>query len=328
MDEHRLVLDNRYRDLSGIGRYAREVVSRLTVPWRPLSSAADPMGKMDVLNRARLRLRTNDVLYSPGFAVGPTRALQIPTLHDLLHITHPREDAGRLHGLYYTRVVRPAVRRSKHVITVSGTSAKNIRAWIDDDSVSVHDCGNGCSDAFSAEGPVFEARRPYFLFVGNTKPHKRLHLAMQALRAVPDADLRVVVKDVEGATKLARALGVAERVHLHSDVSDEVLATLYRGSLALLFTSEWEGFGLPVIESIRCGAPVVCDAACESAAELASQDPASVVLPEGSSVSDWADVTLAMFETRTRAVAAASWLDSYTWSAVAARVDAVLTDAT
>ena len=328
MDGRRLVIDNRYDDLSGIGRYAREVVPRLQSTWTALDSQADPMDKKDVLNPARLRLRRRDTLYSPGFAVGPSRALQIPTLHDLLHVTHPRDDSGRLHRLYYERVVKPVVRRGKHVITVSATSARSIAGWLADDDVTVHDCGNGCSDAFTVAGPPYPSAQPYFLFVGNMKPHKRPELAVEILRAVPDADLRMVVRDADAARALAESAGVADRVHVHSQLTDAELAGLYRGSSGLLFTSEWEGFGLPVVESLRCGTPVICDAACDSAAELAAHDPSSVVLPAAAPTSDWAVAAMALLESRTRSAASSDWLDSHSWSAVAARIDAVLAEVT
>lgn len=190
--------------------------------------------------------------------------------------------------------------------------------------MTVHDCGNGCSDAFTLEGSTFTTGRPYFLFVGNLKPHKRPELALQILRQTPGVDLRMVVRDGAEALTLAESIGVADRVKMHSGITDEELASLYRGSVALLFTSEWEGFGLPVVEAARCGTPVICDSSCDSAAELASHDRSSVVMPPGASSSEWAEMANALLVARPHAEASASWLDSHSWPAVAARIDAVL----
>jgi glycosyltransferase involved in cell wall biosynthesis len=230
-----------------------------------------------------------------------------------------------MHRLYYERVVKPVARRSKHVITVSATSANSIRTWLDDDGINVHDCGNGCSEAFTLEGPVYETQTPYFLFVGNLKPHKRPRLAMEILKNVPEVDLKMVVRDGDGARAMAESLGVDDRVTIHSGLTDDELASLYRGSLALLFTSEWEGFGLPIVESIRCGTPVICDSSCDSAAELAGHDPSSLVMPTGSSAKDWADGARLVLSELRRADASDAWLASHSWPAVAARVDDVLT---
>ncbi|GAA1745040.1 glycosyltransferase family 1 protein [Aeromicrobium alkaliterrae] len=318
----RLVVDDRYRDLSGIGRYAREVVPRLSVPHDILASTSDPMAKRDVLQWARLKLKRSDVLYSPGFAVGPSRAVQVPTLHDLLHITHPRDDAGRMHALYYERLVKPLVRRSGHVITVSPTSKRELQAWLGDE-VTVHDCGNGCSPRFTIDGPSRSADRPYAVFVGNLKPHKRPELAISAVAAT-DLDLVMVVPDPDEARGLAERLGLTDRVTAVSGIDDDELAAIYRGGVATLVTSEWEGFGLPVVESLRCGTPVLYARECESVAELSSNDPASVGLGGEAHPREWASALSDVASSGRRAEATEDWLAAFDWASVADRVSEVL----
>lgn len=325
MGGRRLVIDERYRDSSGIGRYAREVVPRLGLPHASLTSDTVPTSKRDVLNRERLSLRRGDLLYSPGFAAGPTRAEQVVTVHDLLHISHPRGGVAALHRVYYERVLRPAITRSGHVITVSPTSALALREWLPG-SVEVHDCGNATSEAFTADGPAADADRPFVLFVGNLKPHKRPELALDAIARTPGIDLVMVTSDRAATLALAAAHGVRDRVRVVSGIDDAELAALYRAATVLLFTSSWEGFGMPVLESMRCGTPVICAQECSSAADIAIHDPASVVIDAGATTDDWADAIVARIDHPSRSQADEAWLASQSWEAVASRVSVVLRD--
>ena len=165
-------------------------------------------------------------------------------------------------------MVKPAVREARHVLTVSDTSANDIRNWIDDENVTVHNAGIGCSSAFTREGPACEFDRPYFLYVGNFKTHKNPGPLFEAMASFHDHLLVVVSTDVTAARVMAEQCAIVERVKILTKVSDTALASLYRGSDALVFPSRWEGFGLPALEALMTGTKVVYCSAAASVSDL------------------------------------------------------------
>jgi glycosyltransferase involved in cell wall biosynthesis len=106
---------------------------------------------------------------------------------------------------------------------------------------------------------------PYALFVGGIQPRKDPLTAIEAL-ALADGDLRLVLVGDEkrGGDEVRTAierLGLERRVELAGYVEHEGLASLYRGAACLVFPSRYEGFGLPVLESMASGTPVVASRA-------------------------------------------------------------------
>ena len=253
----------------GILRYAREIVSRLDVHWVAFNRPFKPARAIDVINPGRARLPSSALLYSPGYSAGVARCTQLLTLHDLTHLRMQNSKLRQhLHRAYYEGVVKPAVRRAGHVLTVSETTANEIRDWLDDDSVIVHNTGIGCSSAFTPEGAACTLGHPYFLYVGNFKPHKNPRPLFEAMASFRDHLLVVVSKDVTAARVLAERYGFVDRLTIRTAVSDAALAALYRGSDALVFPSRWEGFGLPVLEAMMTRTKVVYCSAAASVSEI------------------------------------------------------------
>ena len=313
-----LLVDDRYQGNHGIGRYAAEVIPRLTMPWSPLATKGSPLGLRDVLNLERLRAPRNSVIYSPGFGAGPSRARQIVTVHDLTHLHMPRGRRGEAHRVYYDKVLRPIIKSAGHVLTVSPSSARDIQEWLADDTVQVHDGGNGCSDTFVVDGPVLSRSRPFFLYVGNLKPHKNPRPVFEAMQRFPNHDLLVITSDVDEASILAAESGISGQVVVESGLDDARLAAAYRGCSAFLFPSVMEGFGLPVVEAWKCGAPVVYHLGCRAVADICQGRQFGVA-----SAFDPDEFANAM----TRASAGVQpipELSGYRWEDVAARVDAVV----
>lgn len=262
-------VDVRYRGHHGIGRYAQEVISRLNIQWRALGRPFAPATPIDAINPNRVRLPRSAVLYSPGFSAGFAMCTQLLTVHDLTHLRE--EDSPvrrRLNRAYYEGVVKPAIRRARHVLTVSETAANEIRDWLNDDDVTVHNAGIATSSAFTREGPVCELDRPYFLYVGNFKCHKNPRVLFEAAASFHDHLLVVVSADVAAAKQLAEQHELTDRLRVRTAISDAELAALYRGSDALVFPSRWEGFGLPVLEALMTGTKVVYYRGADSVFEI------------------------------------------------------------
>jgi glycosyltransferase involved in cell wall biosynthesis len=312
-----ILADTRWSGVHGIGRYASEVLPRLSVEWSALEVGGKPSDPQDFL-RVR-RTPAGETIYSPGYNGFLARSPQVVTVHDLIHL-HPTTGRRAVYLAHYSTVLRPIIRRNRLVLTVSETSKRAIEEWVDDDRVRVVNAGNGLSEAFHpGDAPATADDAPYFLYVGNLRAHKNVDVVFRALARVPDAKLVVVMNDREGAVRRATELGVADRVEVCSGLSDPELAELYRGAVATVFPSLVEGFGLPAVESIACGTPVIFWEGCESIAEISSGQG----FPVGDAHDDvaWAAAMERALTERPRAAPLAA---SYSWDRTAELVSRTL----
>jgi len=261
-----LVFDARWIGNHGIGRFAREVRSRIPAA-QDFQSRIKPWSAFDAVHLSiRLSsLRKPAFFYSPGYSAPASTSVPfIFTIHDLNHIdcaesrTYPKQ-------VYYERVMKPACQRARAVLTVSEYSQNRIRAWSGIEPARVVNVGNGVDSLFTAQGPRYSHPKPYILCMGNRKPHKnevRTLLAFAKLAQRIPHDLMFSGVASEELLQRIRAAGVADRVHFLGPLSDAQLASVYRGAAALLFVSLYEGFGLPVVEAMACGVPVITSNVC------------------------------------------------------------------
>lgn len=318
-----LYIDDRWRGKHGIGRFATEVVRRLTMSWVPLGGRLAPTSPVDIFNLRRLGLKREDLVYSPGFNAGITCARQLLNIHDLIHLQIDSEKSFAK-SLYYNTVVRWAVRRAGIVMTDSVASAKAIRDWVRAPRVEIVVVGCGKSEAFVPEGESVVFDRPTFVYVGNLKPHKNFDVLLEMIALRPQFDLIVVSSDAELARAYVAARGIERQVTVRTGVPDLELAAIYRGATGSLQPSILEGFGLPSLEAMSCGTRVAYWRGCESVAEICSG--AGVEVRNAESATEWAQA-LDNLEVSAKGGSlhmSAEWHDRYTWSAVAARVDAVI----
>lgn len=317
-----LVVDARWTGSHGIARYSTEVLSRLSLNRLSLSSPLSPTSPFDVITPARWSLPPQSIVYSPGFNVGLTRAQQVVTIHDLIHLRDPSENS-RLKKFYYDHLVKPAIIKSQCVFTVSETSAVDIRNWLATDSVSIVVTGCGVSPAFTPQGELDNRAEGKFLYVGSMKPHKNLTVVFDALSKDESLELVIVTSDVSLAEKQSVDWGVSERVLILSGLSDPQLAALYRAALAVVLPSTLEGFGLPAAETLACGTPVVYWRGCSSVHEIAAG--LGVAVESSTEVGKW---LAALKEIRTRGkqivTPGQTWTKLYSWDSVAARVNTQL----
>ncbi len=260
MDKRPAILcDARWSGPHGIGRFAKNVLSRLPEHVQ-LKSGPRPLSPLDPLWLSyQIATLRPSVFFSPGFnspAVS-TRPLII-TIHDLTHIQFPAFATwGR--RLYYQFLVKPAAVRSVCVVTGSEYSRVQILKWSGLPETRVVNISYGVESLFHPDGPRYEPGYPYILYVGNFRAHKNLHRLLAAFAQVDCPDVRLILtgdKTPELAARL-RTLQLEQRVQFAGTVSDEVLSRLYRGATLLIFPSLLEGFGLPALEAMACGTPVV-----------------------------------------------------------------------
>ncbi|MGH3079773.1 MAG: glycosyltransferase family 4 protein [Gaiellaceae bacterium] len=242
---------------AGTARYLRKLLGALEgVDIRryamPGSSRArkivrDTVWYLGALPR-RARREGVDVLHCPAHR-GPLRS-SVPlvlTVHDLAILRHP-ETFNRWTRTY-SRVVLPRLARgAARVIAVSEFTAREAIELLALEQERVRVIPHGVEAPFTPEGPA--AAGDYALAVGTLEPRKNLQRAAAAAQRA-GLELRVAGAPGWGGVEV-ESLGL---------VDDERLAELYRGATCLVYTSLYEGFGLPVLEAMACGTPVITSVA-------------------------------------------------------------------
>jgi glycosyltransferase involved in cell wall biosynthesis len=257
--------DARWIGPHGIGRFAGELAKALPElrkfqrarrPWHPLDPA---LLSLD-LWRERPRL-----FFSPGYnaPVGWPKPF-VFTLHDLNHLCVP-ENSNALKRAYYQLVIKPACHRAAFVLTVSEYSRREIAAWAGIDERRVVNVGNGVGEPFSAIGLKHDPGFPYLLYVGSHKSHKNLARLVKAYGiSGVRRDVRLVMTGTPSPALRAEMneSHLGEYVQFLGTVHNEDLAKLYRGAVGFVFPSLYEGFGLPPLEAMACGTPVLTSNVC------------------------------------------------------------------
>ena len=213
-------------------------------------------------------------------------------VHDLRPIRHPERS---LQSLYFQAWVPPLLRRCQQVITNSQFTASEIErhTGLAASRISVIPLGyddqlfRPASPGSPSQAPSVLAglSGPYLLHLGQAYPHKNLERLIRAFAQVaPDhPDLSLVLAGKPHASEsprlqgLVKALQLQGRVRFVAYVPYEQLGDLYRGALALAYPSLWEGFGLPVLEAMACGTPVLTSLG--SGTEEVAGDAALLVNP-------------------------------------------------
>jgi glycosyltransferase involved in cell wall biosynthesis len=195
------------------------------------------------------RRRNADLLHCPTYR-GPVRpALPlVVTVHDLAVFRHP-EAFNRWTRSYSPRVVPRVLAAARRIIAVSEFTKRELVELLRVPDEKVRVVPNGVDSEFTREGPA--ANGDYVLAVGTLEPRKNLASLVEAARR-NDVELRVVGARGWGGVEVG-----GNGVRWLGEVSDADLARLYRGAACLAYPSVYEGFGIPVLEAMACGTPVV-----------------------------------------------------------------------
>jgi glycosyltransferase involved in cell wall biosynthesis len=248
--------------VNGHGRLLRRMLRRGSSAWRLLMgfAQASRSDRLDVLH----------VTYNVPFF---TRCPLVVSVHDISYVHFPEFFSKRdlrLLGAY----VPYSVKRARHVLTLSESAAQDIERvyGVPRSKISVVPLAARAPYTGMAEPTrvsymreTYGLSEPYILAVGNLQPRKNLLRLVEAVAQLPawasDLKLAVVGKAQWKESDIYRRvteLGLNDRVVFTGYVSDEDLALLYHGSLALVYPSLYEGFGLPILEAMSCGTPVIC----------------------------------------------------------------------
>ncbi|MGH2997461.1 MAG: glycosyltransferase family 4 protein, partial [Gaiellaceae bacterium] len=215
------------------------------------------------------RLRRLDVLHCTTFRA-PLRS-SVPlvvTVHDLALLRHPELFRPWLR-LYGASLLRRVVRGAARVIAVSEFTGREVVELAGVPPERVRVVPNATADTFQPEGEAADG--DYVLALGTLEPRKNLPRLAEAARRL-GLELRVVGASGWGGV----AIG-GNGVRWLGELPDAEVAALLRGALCFAYPSLYEGFGLPVLEAMRCGAPVVTSAG--TAMEEVAGDAAELVDP-------------------------------------------------
>ncbi len=259
-----ILYDARWIGNHGIGRFAAELQKALPnlVPFQAHRSPCHPLDPF--LLGLTLKKQKPQLFFSPGYnsPMGWSGRF-VFSLHDLNHLCVP-ENSNALKRAYYRYVIKPACHKAEFVLTVSEYSRGEIAAWANIDEEKIINVGNGVGPTFTA-GLKLDPGFPYLLYVGSRKPHKNLPrlLRAYALSGVC-RDVRLMLSGAPDREILAemRRLKLDAYVVFQELPSDAALAQAYRGAVGFLFPSLYEGFGLPPVEAMACGTPVLTSNVC------------------------------------------------------------------
>jgi glycosyltransferase involved in cell wall biosynthesis len=250
-----------------------------------------------------------DLLFSPYFSLPLIPGVRTAvTIHDLIPLLLP-EYAPSLSLQAYFRLVSAAARRADAVVTDSQYSARDIARVLHIPPRRIHVVYLGVDERY--HGPVApDARRAvrerlglperYLLYFGGTDPRKNILQLLRAVRLLRDrgqqiAPLALMIGRTPEAMPAAWAaydpyaeatrLGLDKEVLFLERPAEDDKAALYAGAMAFLWPSRYEGFGLPPLEAMACGTPVVCSDA-SSLPEVAGD---ATILLSPDDVEGWAE---------------------------------------
>jgi glycosyltransferase involved in cell wall biosynthesis len=216
-----------------------------------------------------------DLFHATHYVIPPlARARAVVTIHDIIHVLYPQFLPNRLALLYARVMMRRALRRADRIITVSYNSKRDLVDYFGIAPARIDVVYNGVASRFQPNLPREERDRvtakyglprPYLLFLGGEKPHKNVRNVIRAFaearreRALPHALVLAgpMPKNRSRVEALIAALDVDSRVFRTGVIPEEDLPGLFAGADAFLYPTLYEGFGLPVVEAMACGVPVL-----------------------------------------------------------------------
>lgn len=256
----KVLVDSRWDGDSGIGRVYREVVKRVPADVTILNvnnsfSLGNPLSPLYLAKQ--IVKGAADIFWSPSFM--PPLYSKIPyiiTVHDLMHLYY----YSRLHACYLRYVLAPLFKKSRNIITVSKYTKQLLIAELGLKGDSINLVYNGVDDSFFTNSDIYKFDRPYIVYVGNRRSYKNIERMIVAFSRANIHTDTVFALSGHSSPELAKIIkqnNIEDRVCFLGYIEEERLPSLYKGASALFYMSLMEGFGLPIIEAMASGTPVI-----------------------------------------------------------------------
>src|SRR5690606_13269370 len=245
---------------TGIGRLCRELIkhtpaevnSTFVTSKMGLGNLFSPLMLGNEIRKAR-----PEIFYSPSFM--PPVAFSTPyifTIHDLMHLFY----YSKMHRMYYQQVIARLAKKAQKIITVSEFSKQQLVELLNIKSELIRVIYNGVDPSFALNSEKHDMGPPYLLYVGNWRKNKNLAAMLVAFaqaKIPKDFVFLLTGNPNPELIVLLSKLRITSRVRFLGFVKESELPKLYKGAYATMFVSLMEGFGLPVIESMASGTPVL-----------------------------------------------------------------------
>jgi glycosyltransferase involved in cell wall biosynthesis len=244
------------------------ILERSTITWDQILLPA-------YLKRDEIEIFLSPYIKAPIFS--PCQ--YITTIHDLLFLVAPDYTGSRykLYNKVFKVFGKVVSKKARAIITDSEYSKKDIIEIFDVDEEKIHVIPLGVSeecrvvyDIHLIEGikKSYGIKGRYIFYIGNFKPHKNVKRLIEAFCDIirfnnAFSDIKLVLggkrdKFIQPLERMAEKSGVSDRVIFTDFIKDEDLPYLYSGAEIFVYPSLYEGFGLPVLEAMACGTPVIC----------------------------------------------------------------------
>jgi len=216
-----------------------------------------------------------DLFHAPHYVVSPLiRCPYVVTIHDCIHLRFPEYLPNRRAWYYAHAVMRMSARRARRVLTVSEASKRDILTYLRVPADRIDVIPNApdeeltappSPDAIDRVRQRYQLLAPFLLYTGNIKPHKNVDRLIEAYsrlrtRGFDHVKLLIIGDDISKYPRLRRLVH-RHKLHQHvrflGFVPDATLTVLYRLATVFVFPSLFEGFGLPPLEAMALGTPVV-----------------------------------------------------------------------
>ena len=222
-----------------------------------------------------LRRERVDLFHAPHYVLPPlVQCPSVVTIHDCIHLMFPQYLPNRWALAYARTSITLAAKRATRVLTVSESSKRDIQRFVDIPPGKVDVIYNSFDPRFGVEPDAetidrvrerYQLQSEFVLYAGNVKPHKNLERLIEAFhivrsRGLDQLKLVLIGDEISKYTALRRAV---HQHQLHNYVRflgylpEETLAVMYRLAGVFVFPSLYEGFGLPPLEAMASGTPVV-----------------------------------------------------------------------
>jgi glycosyltransferase involved in cell wall biosynthesis len=256
----------------------REVVSELGANYKTVTVRSPGYSiREQVTVPLDLRRERVDLFHAPHYVLPAlTPCKSVVTIHDCIHLRFPQYLRRMRLGYAYARgSLWVATHRSNRILTVSEASKRDILDYFHVPPSKIDVIYNGIDERFSTPPPEDDVARvreryqlddPFILYAGNIKPHKNLERTIEAFHLLRRTGQFDQVKLVIIGDEIAKYAALRHAVHRHKlhkyvrffgFVPDRTLAILYRLSAVFVFPSLYEGFGLPPLEAMASGTPVI-----------------------------------------------------------------------